>query len=120
MSAMCREKMIRMSNREPMDGTSRDQAWYYVGVKDVAQAFRLSLENGTIEYGVYNIGADESGSDLDSLEIVRLYFPGVPVRSPEMFLAERRKPLYDITKAQKELGYRPKFHWRDWGKTSES
>ncbi|MEM2915447.1 MAG: hypothetical protein QXH91_08645, partial [Candidatus Bathyarchaeia archaeon] len=64
-------------------------------------------------------GADESGSDLDSLEIVRLYFPGVPVKNPELFLAERKKPLFDITKAQRDLGYRPKFHWRDWGKGGE-
>jgi UDP-glucose 4-epimerase len=69
MTSMFRENMIKMSNREPLDGSCRDQAWYYVGVKDVAQAFLLGLENQNIEYGVYNLGADESGSDLDSLEI---------------------------------------------------
>jgi hypothetical protein len=39
------------------------------------------------------------------------------VKNPELFLAERKKPLYDITKIQKELGYRPTFRWRDWKKT---
>ncbi len=113
----CYENMTRMSNREPLDGMTRDGAWYYVGVRDSAQAFRLSLENEEVEYGIYNIGADESGSDLDSLEIARLYFPGVPVRNFELFLAERKKPLLDITKAQRELEYRPKFHWKDWRKS---
>jgi nucleoside-diphosphate-sugar epimerase len=120
MTTMFRENMIKMTNREPLDGSQRDQAWYYVGVEDVAQAFLLALKNDKIEYGIYNIGADESGSGLDSLEIVRLYFPGVQVRNPELFLAEKKKPLYDITKAQRELGYRPKFHWKDWGRENES
>ncbi len=116
MTNMFRNNMLKMSNREPMDGT-RDQGWYYVGVKDVAQGFRLGLENQKIEHGIYNLGADESGSDLDSLEIIRLYFPGVKVKNPELFLAEKKKPLFDITKARKELGYRPTFRWRDWKKS---
>jgi nucleoside-diphosphate-sugar epimerase len=111
-----REQMLRMSRHEPLQANERDLAAQYVGHMDIVQGCRLALENEGIKYAVYNLGADESGSELDSLEIAGLYYPGVPIRNPELFLANPKKPLFDITKAQKDLGYKPRFHWKDWGK----
>jgi len=112
------ENALKISRRQPLSGAEAEYAMQYVGVMDAVQSIRLAVEKDGIIHGVYNIGADESGSELDSLEIARLYFPGVPIRYPELFLAHKKKPLLDITKAQKELGYRPRFHWKDWNKMS--
>lgn len=112
------EYMLKMSKRQPLSTTEAEYAMQYVGVMDVVQSIRLAIEKEDMVHEVYNIGADESGSELDSLEIAKLYFPGVPVHNLELFLADEKKPLFDITRAQKELGYRPKFHWKDWKEMS--
>jgi len=94
---------------------SRDLKWQYVDVRDVAQAFRLALEKKGVEHEVYNIGAADVCSDMDSLELVKLYYPEVKfILNPTGFLTDKKRALFDISKAQKALGYKPKFNWRDY------
>jgi len=91
-----------------------DLTWQYVGVRDVAEAFKLALEKEGVKFGIYNIGADDTCSDWDSIKIAKTFYPGVPLRDPVDFLVDRKKALFDISKAKKELGYRPKFNWREF------
>jgi len=99
-----------MPDRVPI----KDSIWAYVDARDVAQAFRLALEKQDLRYEIYNIGAEDVFSQVDSLDLIRRYYPDVKmISNKERFLTEKKKALFDITKAQKELGYKPKFTWRD-------
>jgi len=95
----------------------KDSIWAYVDARDAAQAFRLSLEklgDYDLGYGIYNIGARDIFSQVDSLELIKRYYPDVKmILNEEGFLLDKKKALFDITKAQKDLGYEPKFTWRE-------
>jgi len=96
-----------------IDLPHRDMKWQYVDVRDAAQAFRLALEKKEVEHEVYNIGAADVCSDTDSLGLVKLYYPKVKfIHNEKEFLADRKRALFDISKARMELGYKPKFNWR--------
>lgn len=57
---------------------------------------------------------------MDSLELVKLYYPEVKfISNSAAFLADKKRALFDISKAQKELGYKPKFNWRYYLKSEQ-
>jgi nucleoside-diphosphate-sugar epimerase len=91
----------------------KDMIWNYVDPRDVAQAYRLALKKADIEHELYNIGAPDVFSELDSLELIRRYYPEVKlILNENDFLADKNKALFDISKARRELGYKPRFTWR--------
>jgi nucleoside-diphosphate-sugar epimerase len=92
----------------------KDLTWQYVDSRDVVQAFRLCFEKRDIKYGIYNIGAEDTPSELDSLKLAQLFYPEVPIRNPMMFLVDKKRALWDISKAGKELGYKPRHHWKEY------
>jgi nucleoside-diphosphate-sugar epimerase len=92
----------------------RDISWQYVDARDVAQAFRLCLEKKDIKYGIYNIGAEDTPSSWDSLRLAQFLYPEVSFRNPLIFLLDKKKALWDISKARKELGYKPKHNWKEY------
>lgn len=92
----------------------RDAVWEYVGIDDVAQACKLALEKEAVGYNAYNIGAVDTPTDWSSLKLAMSFYPGTPIRDPELFLHSPKKPLWDISKAQRDLGYRPKSSWKDF------
>lgn len=96
-----------------IDKPEKDWVWEYSVGQDVVQAFLLALEKEDVKHAVYNIGATDTPTELDSLELIRMYYPKVPLISNKSgFLADKKRALFDISKAQKELGYKPKFSWR--------
>jgi len=116
-------KYLLSSAQQPksdIDLPFRDVKWGYVDVRDVAQAFQLALEKKGVKHEVYNITAADVCSDMDSLELVKLYYPEVKsILNKNGFLADKKRTLFDISKAQKELGYKPKFNWRDYLKSEQ-
>lgn len=95
-----------------------DFCWQYVDVRDLPHAFLLALkaldENKT-SYEIYNIGATDVFSTVESLELIRRYYPEVKyIRNETDFLKDPYRALFDISKAQKELGYNPQYTWRDF------
>lgn len=94
----------------------KDLAWQYVGVWDVAEAFKLAIEKESNKLNIYNIGATDTCSEWDSLKIAQFFYPSVPIRNPEIFLIDKKRTLWDVSKAQRELGFRPKFNWREYMK----
>ena len=98
--------------------TFKDFIWQYVDVRDLPQAYTLALkalEEGKVEYGIYNIGAKDVFSTVESLELIRRYFPDVKyIKNETSFITDKYRALFDISKAQKELGYQPKYTWRDF------
>jgi nucleoside-diphosphate-sugar epimerase len=91
--------------------------WQYVDPRDLGPAFLLALEameTGKIKCDVYNIGAPDVFSTVGTAELIRRYFPDVPVvDNGAGLLSNPLAPLHDITKARRELGYDPKYTWRD-------
>jgi nucleoside-diphosphate-sugar epimerase len=94
-----------------VDKPEKDWAWEYVAAEDVVQAFLLALKKEGVEHEVYNIGAADTPTELDSLELARLYYPKAKILYEKEFHLNRKKALFDISKAQKELGYQPKVNW---------
>lgn len=92
----------------------RDLCYQYVGVMDAADACRLALEKRAADSCVYNIGASDTCTDWDSLKLAKFLYPEVPVRDSLAFTDDKKKPLWDITKAQREIGYSPKFKWEEF------
>lgn len=91
---------------------AKDLAWQYVALSDVALAFKLALERGTIGSRVYNIGAADTCSDWESLKLAKTFYPHVRIRNAPQFKRYPKKALWSISKAQKELNYKPEFNWQ--------
>ncbi len=98
--------------------TLRDFIWQYVDPRDLPQAYMLALkalEEEKVDYDVYNIGAADVFSTVESIELIRRYYPDVKrIKNENSFITDRHRALFDIGKAQKELGYQPRFTWRDF------
>jgi nucleoside-diphosphate-sugar epimerase len=88
-----------------------DWAWEYSAPEDVVQAFILALKNKDVNHEIYNVGAPDTPTNLDSLELAKLYYPKARILNETEFQNNRKKALFDVSKAQKELGYRPKANW---------
>lgn len=97
--------------------TFKDFFWNYVDPRDLPQAYRLALkalEKNEVVYKIYNIGANDVFSTLDSLQLIRKYYPEIKfVKNENSFISGKNRALFDISKAKKELGYNPKYTWRD-------
>ncbi len=95
----------------------RDFLWQYVDPRDLPDAYLLALEAmeaGKIKCDVFNIGAPDAFATVDTLELIRRYYPDVPlINNSTGLLVYAHAPLFDIGKAKRELGYAPKFTWRD-------
>jgi nucleoside-diphosphate-sugar epimerase len=87
----------------------RDLLWAVTDARDAAQAFRLALEDGSVEHGVFHV----NGSDTCSLEpseaLVGKWFPDVPVREP----LPGHATLVSHRRASDLLGYRARHTWRE-------
>jgi nucleoside-diphosphate-sugar epimerase len=95
----------------------RDFMWQYVDPRDLPDVFLLALkamETGKITCDVFNIGAPDAFATVETLELIKRYFPEVPVVKDGTGLpADPHAPLFDISKAKRVLGYAPKYTWRD-------
>ncbi len=91
----------------PADG--RWAFWVYVDARDAAAAVRLALENQRIEHGVYFLSAADTFSRLGSSALLERFFPDVPIRDNVSGCAT----LVSYGKAARELGYAPRYSWRD-------
>ncbi len=93
--------------------------WGYTDLRDVVQAFRLSIKAGDIPNGAYNISAaDMLSIEGDALTLLRKYYPAVKqVLNMDNFLVKGDRSFSDLTKSRQILGYRPRFSFR--GRTNQ-
>jgi nucleoside-diphosphate-sugar epimerase len=88
--------------------------WNYVDVRDLAESIILALAKD-VKFDIYNIGARDVASYTESLDLIRQFYSEVPmIRNHHAFLTERDRALFDITKARRELGYKPVHTWREY------
>jgi nucleoside-diphosphate-sugar epimerase len=83
-------------------------AWSYVDARDLGQITRLAIEKDGLGYQVFNASNDETSSDLPTAELLKRYYPNVPVRRA---LGEF-EGLLSNRKAREMLGFRAEHPWR--------
>ncbi|HEY0882494.1 MAG TPA: hypothetical protein VGD87_13220, partial [Archangium sp.] len=92
------------------DATLRQwNLWGYIDARDGAQAVLRSLERAKPGFDVFIIAAADTVMTRPNESLVAEVFPGVEVRGE---LGEHDS-LLSIAKARRELGYEPKYSWRD-------
>jgi nucleoside-diphosphate-sugar epimerase len=83
-------------------------AWSYVDARDLAQIVRRSIETDGLGFQIFNAANDEVSSDLPTRELLKRYYPDVPVRGAlgafETLLSNR--------KAKDMLGFKEEHGWR--------
>lgn len=83
--------------------------WGYVDARDGAQLVSLALAKAKPGFERYIAAAADTVMSRPNTELVAEVFPGVEVRGD---LGEHDTML-SIEKARRELGYEPRFSWRD-------
>jgi len=87
--------------------------WSYVDARDVAQAARLAMEHldglGPGNHA-YNIGAADSHTIAPLSEVIPKFIPELAELAASLNGTE---PAYGIAKAQEQLGYKPRYTWRE-------
>lgn len=105
-----RAEQIRRLTEEP-EQLSR-MLWAYNDVRDVAQAFRLAVENRLLPpHDVFFVTADDNGTSVPSRELIRRYLPEL-ARFAAKFRG--RASLVSNAKARRVLCYRPQHSWREY------
>ena len=89
-------------------------AWSYIDARDLGEIVRLGIETDGLGYQVFNAVNDHSSSDIPTAELVRRYYPNVPVRG-EMGEFES---LLSNRKAREMLGFRENHNWRHYVKNT--
>ncbi len=83
--------------------------WSYVDSRDTAQAVRLALEYPTKGFDNFIIAAADTIMTQTNAELMSTYFPEVPFARE----LDPNASMMSNEKAQRLLGYQPKFSWRD-------
>lgn len=111
---------LRFSNlQEPQDyenfpGYDKDvrgrhfNLWTYIDARDAAQAIRLGLESKLKGAHVFGIANTNSVMSRSNDELLKAVFPKAK-RKREI---KPNESLISIEKAQRMLGYKPKFDWQ--------
>lgn len=84
-------------------------AWSYIDGRDLATACRLGIEKDGLGFEVMNVAADDVSSDLPTAELLKRYYPNVPVKKP---LGEY-ETLLSNEKLKRLLGWQQQYRWRE-------
>ncbi|HEX9904645.1 MAG TPA: NAD(P)-dependent oxidoreductase [Propylenella sp.] len=84
-------------------------AWSYIDARDLGEIIRLAIEKDGLGFQVFNAGNDDTSSDLPTQELLKRFYPNVPVRRA---LGER-EALFSNRKVREALGFRQAHPWRE-------
>jgi nucleoside-diphosphate-sugar epimerase len=84
-------------------------AWSYIDARDLTTACRLGIEKDGLGFEVVNVAADDVSSDLPSAELLKRYYPNVPVKKT----LGQFGTLLSNEKIKRLLGFTQKYNWRD-------
>lgn len=82
--------------------------WSYVDAEDAGEACRLAVETNLPGHHRMIVAAADTLIDQPSAELMAEFFPEVPLRE-----LSGHQSLLSSTKAERLIGYRPRFGWRD-------
>ena len=83
--------------------------WVYAHAHDVARAYRLACEAEGIEHETLFISARDTETPRPTAELLRKFYPGVPVRAP----LHGHAAVVSGARARERLGFVPELSWRD-------
>lgn len=86
----------------------RRNIFCYIDARDLGQIVDLCLEKDGLGYQVFNAGNDTNGMDIPNAEILKRFFPNVPVTRE---LGEH-EALFSNRKIREVLGFREEHNWR--------
>lgn len=103
------ETLNRVNMQEFEEAPYAPYFWSYVDELDVAEAIYLALTTPDMpKYGVYNIMAEDTMSELDTSELVERFYPDVELKRP----FTGRQSLFDCSRAKEAFNYQPRYSWR--------
>jgi nucleoside-diphosphate-sugar epimerase len=82
--------------------------WGYVDARDAGECCRLALEKDIDGAPEFIIAAADTVMNRPNAELMAEYFPGVPLREG----TGEFETLLSIKKAQRLLGFQPRYSWR--------
>lgn len=85
-------------------------AWSYIDARDLGQIVKLGIETDGLGFQVFNAANDDVSSDLPTAELLRRYYPTVPLKQE---LGEFES-LLSNRKAKEVLGFREAHNWRKY------
>ncbi len=94
-------------------GGGKDRLGAWIAVEDVAQGFRLACDYQFSEsrphFEYIYLTARDNFTDFPSLDLVDMLWPDdtPPVQRPDLFEANPKASLFDLSKAERLLGYQP-------------
>ena len=83
-------------------------AWSYIDARDLGQIVRLAIEKDGLGFQIFNAAQNDCSSDLPTAELLRRFYPDVPVRGE---LGEYES-LLSNRKAREMLGFAEQHNWR--------
>ncbi|MGH6923922.1 MAG: NAD-dependent epimerase/dehydratase family protein, partial [Propylenella sp.] len=87
--------------------------WSYIDARDLGQIVKLCIEKDGLGYQVFNAANDDVTSDIPTAELLKRFYPNVPVRRK---LGEFES-LLSNKKIREVLGFKEKHSWRKYVKT---
>lgn len=82
--------------------------WGYVDIRDVVDAVLKSLAVTWKGHEAFFICAADTSSTVPTMELVKAIYPDVPLKRE----LKGHEGLFDLSKAQRLLGWQPKHSWR--------
>ncbi len=86
----------------------RKLTWSYIDARDLGQIVKLCIEKDGLGFEVFNAGNNDSSSDLPTKELLKRFWPNVPL-TREMGEYES---LYSNRKIREVLGFKEEHPWR--------
>ena len=83
-------------------------AWSYIDARDLGQLVDRAIATNGLGFQIFNAAQDDCSSDLPTAELLRRFYPDVPVKRA---LGEFETLLANA-KARDLLGFRPAHSWR--------
>ncbi len=84
--------------------------WSYIDARDLGQITRLAIEKSGLGFQIFNAGQNDCSSDLPTAELVRRFYPNVPLKHD---LGEF-EPLFSNRKVREVLGFKEQHNWRKY------
>lgn len=83
-------------------------AWSYIDARDLGQIVQLAIEKDGLGFQIFNAANNDASSDLPTAELLKRYYPGVPVKGE---LGEF-ETLLSNRKTRDVLGFKEAHNWR--------
>jgi nucleoside-diphosphate-sugar epimerase len=97
-----------IDGRPTKETEGADYRFQYVHVTDVARASLLALQVDKPTHAVFNVTGDDQRSYANVAELVKSHFPDADIEiGPGTIEVLDRNGQFDLSRAQKELGYTP-------------